>query len=294
MLLLLAAFVISVFTTPAGISGAFLLLPFQVSVLGFVGPAVSPTNLIYNVISTPGGIWRYMREGRMVWPMTLLITLGTLPGVFIGALLRSTYFSDPGAFKFFVGLVLLYLGLRQLYTAIGRIRGKRRARATSISETTAKHPASGAGAVSRGKLSLKRLEYDFRGKNFSAGTIPIFLLTLAVGVVGGIYGVGGGAIIAPFLVAVLGLPIYTIAGAALMATLLTSVAGVACFQVLDALGVGAQASVGPDWLLGIVLGMGGLAGSYVGAHVQKYLPEVWIQLTLAVLITVLSFGYLTS
>src|SRR6202162_4221233 len=45
---LLAAFVIAVLATPAGISGAVLLLPFQVSVLGTPSPAVPPTNLLYN------------------------------------------------------------------------------------------------------------------------------------------------------------------------------------------------------------------------------------------------------
>ena len=40
---------IGVLATPAGISGAVLLLPFQVSVLGTPSPAVTPTNLLYNV-----------------------------------------------------------------------------------------------------------------------------------------------------------------------------------------------------------------------------------------------------
>ena len=40
----LVALVISTFTSTGGISGAFLLLPFQVSVLGFTSPAVSSTN----------------------------------------------------------------------------------------------------------------------------------------------------------------------------------------------------------------------------------------------------------
>jgi hypothetical protein len=40
----------------AGISGAFLILPFQMSVLGFVTPSVSATNFLYNVVGTPGGI----------------------------------------------------------------------------------------------------------------------------------------------------------------------------------------------------------------------------------------------
>jgi uncharacterized membrane protein YfcA len=52
---LVAAYVIAVVSTPAGISGAVLLLPFQVSVLGTPSPSVTPTNLLYNVVSTPGG-----------------------------------------------------------------------------------------------------------------------------------------------------------------------------------------------------------------------------------------------
>jgi uncharacterized protein len=51
---LAAAFVIAVLATPAGISGAVMLLPFQVSVLGTPSPAVTPTNLLYNVVATPG------------------------------------------------------------------------------------------------------------------------------------------------------------------------------------------------------------------------------------------------
>ena len=37
----LVAFAISFFTSTGGVSGAFLLLPFQMSVLGFTSPAVS-------------------------------------------------------------------------------------------------------------------------------------------------------------------------------------------------------------------------------------------------------------
>jgi uncharacterized protein len=40
---LTAACVVAVVATPAGISGAVLLLPFQVSVLGTPSPAVTPS-----------------------------------------------------------------------------------------------------------------------------------------------------------------------------------------------------------------------------------------------------------
>jgi hypothetical protein len=60
---LAAAFVIAVLATPAGISGA-VLLPFQVSVLGPPSPAVTPTNLLYNVVASPGALERYWRRGQ--------------------------------------------------------------------------------------------------------------------------------------------------------------------------------------------------------------------------------------
>lgn len=98
-----------------GISGAFLLLPFQMSVLHFVTPSVSATNFVFNIVAIPSGVYRYLKEGRMAWPVTWVVIVGTLPGVFIGYYLRVLYLPDPKAFKFFVGLVLLYIGVRLLY-----------------------------------------------------------------------------------------------------------------------------------------------------------------------------------
>jgi uncharacterized protein len=59
---LAAAYLIATITTPVGISGAVLLLPFQVSVLGTPSPAVTPTNLLYNIIATPGALCRSNRR----------------------------------------------------------------------------------------------------------------------------------------------------------------------------------------------------------------------------------------
>ena len=48
------AFLLAVVTTPVGVSGAVLLLPFQASVLKAATPALTPTNLLYNVVTMPG------------------------------------------------------------------------------------------------------------------------------------------------------------------------------------------------------------------------------------------------
>jgi len=81
----IVAFFVSFFTSMGGVSGAFLLLPFQVSFLGYTAPSVSGTNQVFNIVATPSVVYRYIKEGRMLWPLTWAVIIGTLPGVFIGA-----------------------------------------------------------------------------------------------------------------------------------------------------------------------------------------------------------------
>ena len=99
----LIAMFISFFTSMAGISGAFLLLPFQMSVLNYTAPSVSGTNHVFNIFAIPSGVYRYIKEGRMAWPLTWVIIAGTLPGVFLGFHVRVLYLPDPKAFKFLSG-----------------------------------------------------------------------------------------------------------------------------------------------------------------------------------------------
>lgn len=67
----------SFFSSMVGISGAFLLMPFQLSMVGYGGPSASAINLVFNLFATPGGVWRYARDGRMVSPRAGVIVLGT-------------------------------------------------------------------------------------------------------------------------------------------------------------------------------------------------------------------------
>ena len=52
------AFVVSFFTSMGGVSGAFLLLPFQVRFLGCTSPSVSATNQGFNIVAIPSGVYR--------------------------------------------------------------------------------------------------------------------------------------------------------------------------------------------------------------------------------------------
>src|SRR5882762_550716 len=107
---LVAAFVIAVITTPAGVSGAVLLLPFQVSVLGTPSPAVTPTNLLYNVVATPGALYRYWRQGQASRRLALVLIAGTTPGVVAGSVIRVELLPGPRVFALIVGAMLVPLG----------------------------------------------------------------------------------------------------------------------------------------------------------------------------------------
>jgi uncharacterized protein len=160
---LVAAFVIAMVTTPAGISGAVLLLPFQVSVLGTPSPAVTPTNLLYNVVATPGALYRFWRQGQTGGRLAVILIAGTLPGVIAGSVIRVEVLPGPRVFGIAVATVLLPLGLWLTLT----------------------RPPAADGPERPGK------------------TIPrpvLVALAAVVGCVGGIYGIGGGSILAPVLI----------------------------------------------------------------------------------------------
>ena len=248
---LAAAFLIAALATPAGISGAVLLLPFQVSVLGTPSPSVTPTNLLYNVVATPGALYRYWRQGQTGGRLALVLIAGTLPGVIAGSVIRVRLLPGPRVFDLVVGAVLVPLGV---WLALTR------------------------PAASGEPGGLVRLI-----------PVPVLVLLAAmVGCVGGIYGIGGGSILAPILIGS-GRPASEVAPAALASTFVTSVAGVITFAVLS---FHQHGQVAPSWPTGIALGVGGLAGGYLGARVQSRLPDVLIRRLVGVLVTAIGVRYL--
>ena len=255
-LLTLAAFLLAAVTSTAGVSGAFLLLPLQIWVLGVAGPSVTATNLLFNLVATPGGVFRYFREGRMLWTLAGLVALGSLPGTALGYWLRVHYLAGFGRFRWIVGCVLVLVGLRMLLEALRRLGAGDK-------------PSVGEVVDPLG-LANRRLAFAYFGERYELRIVPLLGLSAAAGVVGGIYGIGGGALVAPFLIWLFRLPVYAIAGAALGATFLSSAAGVMLYWALPA---PEGMTTAPDWRLGLLLGLGGLAGTYLGASLQRHVPQ---------------------
>ncbi len=244
----LAGFVVATITSPVGVSGAVFLLPVQLSVFGVPNPQVTPTNLLYNVLSGPGALLRYARRGQLRGPLARSLVIGSAPGVVIGAVLRVHVVDGPTVFKLVAAAVLLPTGLVILRPTRGRVA------------RPARRPL---------------------------GQATIRLAAFLVGIVGGIYGIGGGSILGPILVGS-GMVVGTVAPAALASTFVTSIVGVATFALLQ---VSASAAISPDWSLGVACGFGGLCGGYLGASLQPRLPERFLRALLGILAVGLAVTY---
>lgn len=245
---LLVGFVLAAVTTPVGVSGAVFLLPIQLSVFHVPSPSITPTNLLYNVISGPGGLARYRRRGQFDRGLTRQLVTGSVPGVIIGALIRVYVAADPDVFRVLAAAVLAPVGLFIL-----------------------RRPAPGA-------LGRRLSPWTVRGMAFT------------VGIVGGIYGIGGGSVMGPVLVGT-GMAVATVAPAALFSTWVTSLVGVATYAVIS---LSAAGPVSPEWTLGIATGLGGLAGGWVGASIQPRIPERALRTVLGVLALALAVLYLVQ
>jgi hypothetical protein len=244
----LSAFLIAALTTPVGVSGAVFLVPIQVSVLHTPSPSLTPTNLLYNVIATPGALLRYRLGAVLRDPLTITLLTGTLPGVVVGSVLRVEVLAGPQAFYLVIAAVLLPLGV---WLASGQ-------------------PAP----TGRGRMTPD----DRRIKGAA----------LLVGVVGGIYGIGGGSLLAPVLVG-LGFSVTEVAPAALASTFLTSIVGVVTYAILS---LQHHGSIAPVWTVGIAIGVGGLLGGYVGTGLRPRLPETALKRTLGLVAVALAIRYI--
>ncbi|MBA2955492.1 TSUP family transporter [Nocardioides sp. MAH-18] len=245
---LVAGFVLATVTTPVGVSGAVFLLPFQLSVLHVPSPRVTPTNLLYNVISGPGGLLRYRRRSQVDGALALQLVAGSVPGVVLGAGLRVYVVADPDVFRVLAALVLAPVGI----------------------------------------FILRRPSPGSIGRRLSPWTVRV--LAFVVGVVGGLYGIGGGSVLGPILVGT-GMAVATVAPVALLSTWVTSLVGVATYAVIS---LDASGTVSPDWSLGIATGLGGLVGGWVGASLQPRIPERALRTMLGVLAIALAVLYLAQ
>jgi uncharacterized membrane protein YfcA len=120
--------------------------------------------------------------------------------------------------------------------------------------------------------SARSEEYDARG------WLKLGLSGLGTGLMTGFFGVGGGFVIVPALVLVLGLPMRAAVGTSLLIIALNSASG-----LIARLGTG-----GLDWVITLLFILGGAAGVALGVRLAGRLPQRRLTQTFAGLIVLVA------
>ncbi len=97
-------------------------------------------------------------------------------------------------------------------------------------------------------------------------TLPILLIGLVAGLVSGLFGVGGGVIVVPALVLLLGFSQHRASGTSSATIMASSAAALVAFAL--------DGSV--DWGAAALVFSGAAVGAWAGARFLHRIPEVWL------------------
>jgi uncharacterized membrane protein YfcA len=257
-----------------GVGGGFLLTPLMMMI--GIPPAVaaaSDSNQI--VAAASSGAFAHWRLGNVDFKMGLIILAGGITGGTIGVqfvkVLRAM-----GNFEFVMKVVyVLMLGLVGGAMFIESLRTIRRSR--SSGETAVMAETSGGGLTRLfSKLPLK-MHFARSGLNTSA--IFPFSIGTIVGIMAALLGVGGGFIMVPAMIYIIGMPTIAAIGTDLFQIVLTS-ANVTLQQ--------AMVNHTVDLLLALILLAGSTIGAQFGAVAGKRLKGEQIRILLAIIVLALT------
>jgi uncharacterized membrane protein YfcA len=275
-----------VFST-VGAAGGILASVGLISVMGIqdpnlVKPMAQALTLTTPLIAVPG----YYRQGRVVISLAFILGAGGIVGALIGSTLSATYLTDIDLFKSIFGVLTLAIALQVLSPVLGHKRkaGTRSERAAAAFEGLVHDGGSThAIGVRHRHRSLRRIHFEFAGEQFEYAPWAPFLTGAGIAVVSSALGVGGGFLLVPFMVLLLGLPMFLVAGTAALAIAVSSVTSIGNYIRLG---------VELDVPLLLLLLAGTVAGAWLGPRLSGHLRDRWLQAILGVVLLLIGIRYL--
>lgn len=207
-----------------GGGGSILAVPLMVYLVGVANPHIAiGTSAFAVAVNAAGGLTIHARAGTVRWPCALVFAASGVAGAFAGSTLGKAM--DGQRLLLLFALVMAVVGMLML---------RRRDR-------------DGGGDADCGRGNLPRI------LSYGATT----------GAFSGFFGIGGGFLAVPGLMASTGMPISQAVGSSLVA--------VTAFGLTTAINYAASGLV--DWPLAVAFIAGGLAGGAGGARVGKRLAR---------------------
>jgi hypothetical protein len=248
MMLLAVAFglVIGAALGLLGAGGSILAIPALVYGVGLPLHAAIPTSLLVVAVSAAGGLVARWRSKVIRWPVALVFAAASVPAAFAGTALGKLL---PGRWLLIAFAALMAVVAIRMLAAAPQQAGACRTSGGAVNWRSCLPKALAVGAV--------------------------------VGVLTGLFGVGGGFVIVPALTMLLGLTAPEAVATSLVVIVLTSLGGLA-----------AHATAVPDLNYGIALVFAGAAllASLLAGRAGNRLPALTVRRVFAYLVLAVAMG----
>jgi len=256
--------IVGVLSGMFGVGGGFLMTPL----LFFIGipPAVAvATEANQIVASSFSGVLAHLRRKTVDLKMGTVLLVGGLFGAAIGvqvfAMLRAMGQVDllvKLSYVVFLGVI----GGLMFFESLNAIRKTRKAGALP---TRKKH----------NWIHALPFKMKFRTSGLYISVIPPLVVGVVVGVLAAIMGVGGGFVMVPAMIYLLGMPTKVVVGTSL-------------FQIIFVTGfttlMHATTNYTVDLMLALLLLIGGVIGAQIGARIGVKLKAEQLRILLAVMV----------
>lgn len=258
--------IVGVLSGMFGVGGGFLMTPL----LFFIGipPAVAvATEANQIVASSFSGVLAHLKRQTVDLRMGVVLLVGGLVGAAVGVQVFSIL-REMGQVDLLVKLCyVVFLGLIGSLMFIESLNAIRRSR----------NPAT-AGKVIRKQRTWVHalpLKMKFRTSGLYISVIPPLVVGVLVGILAAIMGVGGGFIMVPAMIYILGMPTKVVVG-----TSLFQIIFVTAFTTL----LHATTNFTVDMVLAVLLIIGGVVGAQIGARIGVKLKAEQLRILLAMMV----------
>ena len=256
--------IVGVLSGMFGVGGGFLMTPL----LFFIGipPAVAvATEANQIVASSFSGVLAHVRRKTVDFRMGTVLLVGGLVGAALGVVLFN-YLKSLGQVDLLVRLCyVIFLGIIGSMMFVESLRAIRKARAGGPPPKRKKH------------TWIQKLPFKmrFRTSGLYISVIPPVLVGIAVGILAAIMGVGGGFIMVPAMIYLLGMPTKVVVG-----TSLFQIIFVTAFTTL----LHATTNYTVDVALAVLLLIGGVVGAQIGTSLGTKLKAEQLRILLAMMV----------
>lgn len=240
-----------------GLGGGIILIPSLLFLYQYVDSFAWATpqmivgiSLITMVFTAFSSTFSYFKKGRVDYKTGLLFLTGSIPAGIFGSWLNQ--FVNTDNFSLYFGLLMIGLSLLFLI--------KRKPPEKDLSST-----------------SIRTFQVDGETYHYKVSIWQAIVLSLIVGTMSGLFGIGGGSIIVPALILLFGIPVHIATATSMFVILFISTISASTHIFLGHV----------PWEYAVFFIPGALIGGTVGAKVNQFFKGNVLEWVLRVILVII-------